>query len=103
MAARSLNYIPGLEPKRTEKGNVEVEMEKQINKLRELGLINDAHSGTVALCILAARNVDEMGDRGAPSGRAQLLKSVSDVFAMLPSADDVSDDAVDKIVAAIRG
>lgn len=103
MSRYTPTYLPGLAPNNGELINVEKHLRTQVDKLRELGLITAAHEGTVALALLAARNVDTMGQAGAPSGRANLLKATADVFAMLPTADDVESDAAADIIAAITG
>lgn len=101
MARYGPHYLPGLEPKEPEPGTVKHEMSKQIEKLREDKLITEAHAGIVALALLAAENVDRMGQIGAPSGRANLLKATADVFAMLPVPPEGQSATVETIIAAI--
>ncbi|MFJ3394009.1 hypothetical protein [Leifsonia aquatica] len=84
-------------------GYVETETRKQIEKLRELGYIQDHHAGQVALAIVTARALDQSGQRGAASGRANLSRAMKEIFEMLPAPEVASTDdlklTLDRILA----
>ncbi|NMW64792.1 hypothetical protein HHJ78_04425 [Mobiluncus mulieris] len=77
------NYLPGFEPIPPGKGYVEQELEKTLGKLRDSKQIGDESAGMAALAIMAARSLDQMGAKGAPSGRAMLLNAAREIFASL--------------------
>lgn len=88
-----------------EGGYVETELGKQISRQQAAGEVDDRHAGIVALAVVAARNVDNMGYVGRPSGRANMLRAAREVFEMLPEpetgqADDAFRGIVDSLTAA---
>lgn len=90
-------------PNPGEAGYVERETAKQIEKLRDMGYIQDHHAGQVALAIVTARALDQSGQRGAASGRANLSRAMKEIFEMLPAPEVASTDnlaqALDRIMA----
>lgn len=84
-----------------EKGYVERCLEKQITRLFDAGNIDDRHSGTVALALVAARNVDSMGFIGRPSGRSMMIKAAKDVFELLPAPEMASNDSLEELRALL--
>ena len=84
------DYLPGFEPEPPSKGYVETETEKTIDNLRDNGLIGDESAGLCALAIMAARSLDQMGRKGAPSGRAMLLNAAREIFESIKPQGDPS-------------
>lgn len=97
--------LPGLEFNNENvlggKGYVERCLEKQVQRLFDAGNIDDRHSGTVALALVAARNVDSMGFVGRPSGRSMMIKAAKDVFELLPVPEVASADSLKELQALI--
>lgn len=80
-------------------GYVEAATVVMVDKLRADGWISDWHAGPVALAIVTARRVDASEGRGAPSGQANLLRAMKEIFELLPTPESVSSDALDKALA----
>lgn len=97
--------LPGLgpAPRRpdAEPGYVEAATLVMVEKLKEDGWISDWHAGPVALAIVTARRVDLSEGRGAPSGQANLLRAMKEIFELLPTPENVSSDALDKALAVM--
>ena len=96
--------LPGLAPARPEAGApgyVEAATVVMVDKLKSDGWITDHHAGPVALAIVTARRVDASEGRGAPSGQANLLRAMKEIFELLPAPETVSSDALDKALAAM--
>lgn len=95
--------IPGLEPIQTafsgKPGYVEQATVIMVQSLRNDGWITDYHAGPVALAIVTARRVDRSEGKGAPSGQANLLRAMKEIFELLPSPEQASSDALDKALA----
>lgn len=85
----------------TEPGYVERETAKQIEKLREMGYIQDHHAGQVALAISTARQIDRLEGRGAASGQANLSRALKEVFEMMPQPEAATGDTFEAAVRAI--
>lgn len=83
------------------KGYVERCLEHQVQRLYDAGNLDDRHAGTVALALVAARNVDSMGFVGKPSGRSMMIKAAKDVFELLPSPEIASNDSLDELRAML--
>ncbi|GAB2558734.1 hypothetical protein GCM10027033_14860 [Leucobacter ruminantium] len=96
--------LPGFEPPardNSEPGYVETETAKQIDKLREMGYIQDHHAGQVALAIVTARQIDRLEGKGAASGQANLSRALKEVFEMLPMPEAATGDTFEAAVRAI--
>ncbi len=104
MGTSSQGIFPIFEEKEPAIGYVETETLKAIETLRETGLLGGESAGMVALAVIAARNVDRMGDRGAPSGRANLISSAKDCLeSLIPEVKaDVSTQRLQEVLTAIR-
>ena len=96
--------LPGLEPKKPEKpqpGPVEIGIQAQVKKLTEDDWITDHHAGQVALAVRAAQDVDQSAGKGAPSGRANLLRAMKEILEMLPQPELIQGDALDRALEAM--
>ncbi len=96
--------LPGFEPQRPdagEPGYMEQETRKQINKLTELGYLQEHHAGQVALAIVTARQIDRLDGRGAASGQANLSRALKEIFEMLPQPEAATGDTFEAAVQAI--
>lgn len=96
------SMLPGMEPPRVPAGSLEAAVEKQIEKLRELGYIEDHHEGQVALALLTARNIDGSQGRGRPSGMAMILRVMNEILEALPQPETASVDTLGDVVRALR-
>ena len=94
--------IPGLEQATPSAGSLEQATTKQIDRLRELGYLEDHHAGLAELARVAARDIDLSFGRGAPSGRANLLRVMNEIFESLPQPEQASKDALSEVVAALE-
>lgn len=104
MSIENAPELPGLELKKDDPnviGPVETGISAQIEQLTGDGWITGHHAGFVALAIRAARDVDQSAGKGAPSGRANLLRVMNEILDSLPHPEDQSGDALDKALAAI--
>lgn len=91
--------LPGFEQGSTKKGEpgfVEAATLRMIEKLEADGWITVHHAGPCALAIVTARRVDSSEGRGAPSGQANLLRAMKEIFELLPTPENASSDALDK-------
>lgn len=105
-STENAGYLPGLAPPPPdpgEPGPVEVGIMAQVEKLREDGWITGHHAGQVALAIRTARDVDKSEGKGAPSGRANLLRVMKEILEMLPQPEQAASDALDRALAAMMG
>ena len=96
--------LPGLAPKPPKKpdpGPVEIGIRAQVTKLSEDGWITEHHAGQVALAVRAAQDVDQSAGKGAPSGRANLLRAMKEILEMLPQPEAIQGDALDRTLEAI--
>lgn len=96
--------LPGFEPARPDDstpGYVEAQTLRQIEALTADGWITAHHGGPVALAIVTARRVDRAEGRGAPSGQANLLRALKEIFEILPTPERESSDALDKALSAM--
>lgn len=82
-------------------GPVEQGIAEQVEILKADGWITAHHAGQVALAVRTARDVDQSQGRGAPSGRANLLRVMKEVLEMLPQPEAAAGDALDKALVAI--
>lgn len=92
--------LPGLELSRwsetAEVGTLQHAVMQQVEALMKLGYIEPHHAGQVHLALVAARDIDTSTGRGAPSGRANLLRVMNEILERLPqpvaaSADKLAD------------
>lgn len=96
--------LPGMDVKKPEKpepGPVEIGIQAQIEKLTEDGWISQHHAGQVALAVRAAQDVDQSAGKGAPSGRANLLRAMKEILEMLPQPELIQGDALDRALEAM--
>lgn len=82
-------------------GYVESATLEMVAELRRDGWITGHHAGPVALAVVTARRVDASEGRGAPSGQANLLRAMKEIFELLPAPETASSDALDKALAAM--
>lgn len=94
--------LPGMGIPTPPIGSVEVETQRQIDALRRAGYIEEHHAGQVALALFTARAVDRSAGHGAPSGQANLIRALREIFELLPSPEAASQDALDKALEALR-
>lgn len=76
-------------------------MVAQIDELTRLGYVQAHHAGVCELARVTARDLDSSTGRGAPSGRANLLRVMNEVLASLPQPEATRRDALDEVVAAL--
>ena len=93
--------IAGLDLPIIEAGTLEVEVRKQVTALQDLGYLERHHAGLVALATTTARDLDRSFGRGAPSGRANLLRVMNEILMTLPQPEAASKDKLDEVVAAM--
>ena len=93
--------IAGLEPPTLPRGTVEAEVRRQVAKLQELGYIEDHHAGLVALAVATAADIDRSFGKGAPSGRANLLRVMNEILQTLPQPEMASKSKLDEVVDAM--
>ena len=95
--------LAGLEPPKpaTGAGSMELAVAKQVEVLRTQGYIEDNRAGQVELALHAARDVDRSFGRGAPSGRANLLRVMNEILDSLPQPEAASSDALAGVVEAL--
>jgi hypothetical protein len=90
-------------PEPAETGPVEIGVKAQVAELERGGWITAAHAGAVALALRAARDVDQSEGKGAPSGRANLLRSAKEILEMLPGPEIATGQDFEAALAAIQG
>lgn len=83
-------------------GRVEGAVQRQLDKLRDLGYIEDHHAGLAELALETARDIDRSRGKGAPSGRANLLRVMNEVLDTLPHPEAASTDQLTQVVEAMR-
>lgn len=96
--------LPGMDvkkPENTEPGPVQIGIQAQIEKLTEDGWISMHHAGQVALAVRAAQDVDQSAGKGAPSGRANLLRAMKEILEMLPQPELIQGDSLDRALEAM--
>lgn len=81
-------------------GAVEIGVKNQLDALEKAGHLTAEHAGVRALALTAARDVDMSAGQGAPSGRAQLLRTLNEILASLPVAPPAAEE--DKFYAALE-
>lgn len=104
MSTETAPELPGLERPKDDPdqiGPVEIGITAQVAQLTADGWITGHHAGLVALALRTARDVDQSTGKGAPSGRANLLRVMNEILDSLPSPEDQSGDALDKALAMI--
>lgn len=104
MADEMTQELPGFGAKPAESleaGPVEMGITEQIEKLTQDGFITTHHAGQVALAVRAARDVDQSQGKGAPSGRANLLRVMKEILEMLPQPEQQTSGALDRALEAI--
>lgn len=104
MADEMTQELPGFatnRPESKEPGPVELGITEQIEKLTADGWITGHHAGQVALAVRAARDVDQSQGKGAPSGRANLLRVMKEILEMLPQPEQQTSGALDRALEAI--
>jgi len=82
-------------------GSMEKAIGRQVDVLRRLGYIEDHHAGQVELALHTARDVDRSFGKGAPSGRANLLRVMNEILESLPHPEAASRDKLDEVVQAL--
>lgn len=83
-------------------GAVEIGVKNQLDALETAGHLTAEHAGVRALALTAARDVDMSTGVGAPSGRAQLLRTLNEILASLPVAPPAAEqDAFNAALEAI--
>lgn len=93
--------LPGLEPPKEADGSLAAAVAKQIEALKSLGYIEMNHAAQVELALVAARDIDRSFGKGAPSGRANLLRVMNEILESLPQPEAASKDKLDEVVAAM--
>ncbi|RZU64599.1 hypothetical protein EV379_0902 [Microterricola gilva] len=93
--------LPGFESPPEPKGSLAAAVAAQISALRSLGYIEANHSAQVELALVAARDIDRSFGRGAPSGRANLLRVMNEILESLPQPEAASKDLLDEVVSAM--
>lgn len=93
--------LPGMTPK-LPIGKLEAAVNDQVQKLRDLGFIEQHHAGLVELALVTARDIDHSVGRGAPSGRANLLRVMNEILEGMPQPAAASRDALDDVVRAMK-
>lgn len=88
-------------PYDSEPGPVESGVAEQISKLIADGLVTQHHSARVQLALRAARDVDQSAGKGAPSGRANLLRVMNEILAELPALEVQSTTDLDRMLEAM--
>jgi hypothetical protein len=88
-------------PKISAPGPMEASIIKQMDSLRSQGYIEDHHAGLVMLARIAAADLDTSQGRGAPSGRANLIRAVKEILEIVPAPEAASKDALADVVAAM--
>jgi hypothetical protein len=83
-------------------GGMEQATKTQLDKLRELGYIEDHHAGLVQLALVTARTIDRSEGKGAPSGTANLLRVMNEILESVPQPESASKDTLDAVVEALR-
>ena len=83
-------------------GECEKAVMTQIQELENLGQITAAHAGACQLAIIAARNVDEMGMSGRPSGRAQMILAANRALEAIAPMQQQGTTNINELVDAIR-
>jgi len=84
-------------------GSLEASVVEQIAALRRLGYIEPHHAAQVQLALVAARDIDWSTGRGAPSGRANLLRVMNEILERLPQPVAASTDKLSEILLVLRG
>lgn len=96
--------LPGFEvtpPDSGKAGYVETATLLMVEALKADGWITAHHAGPVALAVVTARRVDKSEGRGAPSGQANLLRAMKEIYELLPAPENQSSDALDKALAVM--
>lgn len=102
MAENAVLFEIPTEKTATSPGPVESGVISQLEALRKEGYLSLEHSGLEALAIAAARDVDLSTGKGAPSGRAQLLRTMNEILANLPVAPPVAEtEFLEKTLQAV--
>lgn len=83
-------------------GFVEAAMNRAIDAMQKTGDVDDRHAGSLALALVAARQVDEMGSHGRPSGRAMMLQAVVRVLELLPDPETANEGELSRLVAELE-
>lgn len=92
--------LPGMEEEALyggEIGPLERAVQLQIEALQRMGIIEEHHVGQCVLARAAARDIDRSTGKGAPSGRAQLLRVMNEILATLPAPETQSKDQLDEL------
>lgn len=103
--AETAPMLPGLEaptPPALPVGQLELHIRKQTDSLTDLGYLEDHHAGLVHLAIVTAQDIDRSQGRGAPSGRANLLRVMNEILESLPQPEAASKDKLDLVLDALR-
>lgn len=79
-------------------GSMEKAVHAQVEVLRRLSYIEPHHAAQVELALHAARDLDRSVGRGAPSGRANLLRVMNEILESLPQPEAASKDALDGVL-----
>ncbi len=92
--------LPGLEEEALyggEIGPLERAVSLQIVALQRMGIIEEHHVGQCVLARATARDIDRSTGKGAPSGRAQLLRVMNEILSTLPAPETQSKDQLDEL------
>lgn len=94
--------LPGLETPKYPTGSLEKAVNEQVASLQSLGYIEPHHAAKVELALVTARDIDRSYGRGAPSGRANLLRVMNEILETIPQPEAASADKLAEVVAALR-
>jgi ribosomal protein S12 methylthiotransferase accessory factor YcaO len=82
-------------------GPMEQSVVEQMDSLRSQGYIENHHAAVVMLARIAARDLDTSQGKGAPSGRANLIRAMKEILETVPMPEAASKDALADVVAAM--
>ena len=85
-----------------EEGSLEHAVMLQVEALERLGYIEDHHKAQVMLAVVAARDIDHSTGRGAPSGRANLLRVMNEILERLPQPVAASLDKLSEVLLILK-
>ena len=85
-----------------EEGSLEEAVRMQVEALQSLGYIESHHAAQVQLAVVAARDIDHSTGRGAPSGRANLLRVMNEILEGLPQPVAASADKLQEVLMILK-
>lgn len=99
--------LPGMELGRVEgsapEGTLQHSVALQVRALQTMGYIEEHHAAQVHLALVAARDIDMSTGRGAPSGRANLLRVMNEILERLPQPEAASVDKLGEVLTVLQG